>query len=183
MPARRKTTGTIGSPSISRRIGRRRGFAAVAIRQRGTIGRGRKAAFGAASKESWYETALHFHANLRDRRFDPDHQEAAGFAKRKGEMLPRATKAFRRSYTGIKLRKYGHTRALEFTGDTRRKIRTASISSTANKGKAAYRGASKFSFRHPKSRIRMSDEFRRLLDSEITELANVFDAGLDKRLD
>ncbi len=108
---------------------------------------------------------------------------AAGFFLRKGEGLPRNSKAFRRSYTGIKLRRFGHTRALEFTGGTRRAIRTASISSTANQGKAAYRGASKFSFRHPKSRIRMSDEFRRLLPTENSELATVYDADLDTRLD
>lgn len=181
MAARRKTTGTIGSPQISRRILRRRGFSAIAIRERGTIGRGRKAEYRKASAGAWYDTAMHFHTNLRERRFDPDHQRAAGFALRKGQGLPRGTKAFKRSYTGIKLSKYKHERALEFSGATRKAIRAVSLSSTSNKGKAAYRGASKFSFKHPKSRIRMMDEFRRLLPSEVTDLAEVYDASLDSR--
>ncbi len=139
-----------------------------------------KSAFNAASKTAWYAAALHFHTEFRDRRFEEDHQRAAGFALRKGQGMARGSKAYRRSYTGRKEARRGHTRALEFTGDTRKAVRSASISSTSNRGRAAYRGASKFSFRHPKSRIRMQDEFRRLLDSEITELAEVYDRELDK---
>lgn len=175
----RKTTGTIGAPTIRKRISRRRGFVAITVRDRGPIGRGMKRAFNNASKVAWYDTALFFHTELRDRRFDKAHQQAAGFAKRKGEGLARVSKAFRRSYTGIKLSRFKHTLALVFTGETRKAMRQASISSTANKGKAAYRGASKFSFKHPKSRIRMMDEFRRLLDDEIQQLAKVYDKSLD----
>lgn len=163
-----------------RQIGRSRGFSAVAIRDRGPIGRGLKAGFNAASKTSWFRTAVYFHSQLRERRFDPQHQEAAGFAKRKGQGIPKASKAYRRSYTGKKESRFGHTRALELTGDTRRAMKSASISSTSNRGRAAYSGASKFSFRHPKSRIRMHDEFRRLLDGEIIELAQVYDEELDQ---
>lgn len=166
-----------------RRYGSRRGYAAIGIRDRGPIGRGLKSAFNAASKTAWYAAALHFHTELRDRRFEEDHQRAAGFALRKGQGMAKGSKAYRRSYTGRKEARFGHTRALEFTGETRKAVRSASISSTSNRGRAAYRGASKFSFRHPKSRIRMQDEFRRLLDSEIRELAEVYDRELDKEWD
>jgi hypothetical protein len=163
-----------------RRIAAKRGYLAIGIRDRGPIGRGLKAGFRAASKKSWYRTTLHFHAKMRDKRFDPAHQKAAGFAMRKGEGLAKGSKAYERSYTGIKEAKFGHTRALERTGDTRKAVRTANISSTSNGGKASYPGASTFSYRHPRSRIRMQDEFRRILPSEAEELAGVYDAGLDQ---
>lgn len=178
MAAKRKTTGTIGAAGL-RRISRRRGFVAISVKDRGPIGRGLKREFNKASAKAWYDSAMFFHTDLRDRRFDPAHQRAAGFAKRKGEGMVPGTKGFNRSYTGQKLSRFKHTRALEFTGGTRKAIRQTSISSTGNLGKAAYRGASKFSFRHPKSRIRMWDEFRRLLPSEIQEIAKVYDQSLD----
>lgn len=179
MAAKRKTTGTIGAAGL-RRISRRRGFVAIAVKDRGPIGRGLKKAYNEASKKAWYDSALFFHTDLRERRFDPAHQRAAGFAKRKGEGMVFGSKEFKRSYTGQKLRRFGHTRALEFTGGTRKAIRQTSISSTSNLGKAAYRGASKFSFKHPKSKIRMWDEFRRLLPDEINAIAKVYDQALDQ---
>lgn len=154
---------------------------AVAIRDRGPIGRGLKRAFGAASAESWFETAIYFHRELRHRRFTEEHQQRAGFAQRKGQGMAKGSKAYRRSYTGRKESMKGHTRALEFSGATRRAMAAASVRSTRRGGFASYPGGRTFSFRHPKSRIRMWDEFRRLLPEEVTELAEYYDAELDKR--
>lgn len=47
-------------------------------------------------------------------------------------------------------------------------------------------GASKFSFKHPKSKIRMHEEFRRILPREADELGQYYDEQLDaepKKLD
>ena len=163
-----------------RSLAKRRGYLAVTVRDRGPIGRGLKAGFNRASKTAWERTGLHFHTTMRESRFDPEHQRKAGFALRKGQGMTPGSKAFKRSYTGRKLARFGHTRALEFTGDTRRAIRAASITSTSKGSRVAYRAASKFSFRHPKSRIRMQDEFRRILPEEATELARRYDAELDQ---
>ncbi len=123
---------------------------------------------------------------MRDARFTEAHARAAGYAHRKGELLPRDTAAFRRSYTGRKLRMFGHTRPLEFSGETRNKVRAASINATNKMGRAAYPGASKFNFRHPKSKIRMNEEFTRLLPHEVEQLGEYYDQQLDielKKLD
>lgn len=152
------------------------------IRERGATPRGMRKAFNAAARAAWYATALFFHSVYRDRRFTEEHAREAGYARRKGELLTRGTKAFERSYTGRKLRLFGHTRPLEFSGRTRAQVRAASISSTSKMGKAAYPGASKFSFRHPKSKIRMQDEFRRITDREADELGQYFDEQLDQEL-
>ena len=152
------------------------------IRDRGATPRKMRPAFNSASKLSWYATALEFHQSLRDKRFTEQHARAAGYAHRKGELLPRGSKAFRQSYTGRKLRMFGHTRPLEFSGETRRKVRFARISSGHRFGRIAYPGASKFNFRHPRSRIVMSEEFRRITQAEAQYLGEIYDADLDKRL-
>jgi hypothetical protein len=152
------------------------------IRDRGTTPRGMRKAYSAASREAWFATAVQFHTVYRDRRFTNEHALEAGYGRRKGELLARGTKAFQRSYTGRKLRMFGHTRPLEFTGETRNKMRAASISSTRNMGRAAYPGASKFSFKHPKSKIRMHEEFRRILPREASELGEYYDEQLDAKL-
>ncbi len=152
------------------------------IRERGNTPRGMKRAFGNASKAAWYLVAMLFHKEYRPKRFTHDHAVEAGYAKRKGELIPRGTKAFRNSYTGRKLRMFGHTNPLEFSGDTKRNVRAASISSTRTGGKAAYAGASKFNFRHPKSKIRMNEEFTRITAREAEELGRYYDQQLDLEL-
>jgi hypothetical protein len=155
---------------------------AIQVRERGATPRNMKRVFNAAKKLAWHDTAVRFHAEYRDRRFTLEHAEEAGYARRKGELIARDSKAFRASYTGKKLRMFGHTRPLEFTGETRRKVRSASISSTSNMGKASYSGAAKFNFRHPRSKIRMGEEFRRITRREAQELGQFFDLALDRRL-
>lgn len=128
-------------------------------------------------------TAEYFDLHLRDKRFTEEHAREAGYMRRKGELQPRGSKAFHRSYTGQKLARKGHTRPLEFSGDTRRAMNaSATYSSTSNGGRVKYSGAKNFNYRHPKSQIRMGEEFRRITDSESVELARVFDQQLDKYL-
>lgn len=141
-----------------------------------------KRAYNAASKAAWYDVALRFHSEYRDKRFTEDHAREADYGRRKGELMSRGTSQFRKSYTGRKLRIKGHTRPLEFSGETRRKVRMASISSTSKGGKAAYSGASKFNFKHPKSKIRMSEEFRRITAKEADQLGQYYDDRLDLHL-
>ncbi|GAA5510052.1 hypothetical protein Rcae01_05558 [Novipirellula caenicola] len=173
---------------VARRVAAKRGYLAIGIRDRGPIGRGLKKAYNDASKKAWHATAVYFHEHLREKRFTPEHAKAAGYHARKGENLDPNSKAFRKSYYGRKLRsKFGGGRGvanpLIWTGATYRAMRSASVTSTSKRGRVAYRGASKFSFRHPRSRIRMHDEFRRLLASEIQELARVYDTHLDREWD
>ena len=150
------------------------------IRDRGKTPRGLKRAYGNAAKEAWYLTALHFHRHYRAKRFTEEHARAAGYARRKGELLPRGTKAFERSYAGRKLKAKGHMLPLVWSGETRDATRFANITSTRNMGRAAYAGAMKLNYRHPKSKIRMGEEFRRVTDAEAKELGEYFDRELDR---
>jgi hypothetical protein len=160
----------------------RRGYLAVSVRDRGPVPRGMKAAFNAASKKAWHDVGEYFHAHLREARFTEEHARAAGYARRKGELMPRGTKAFRRSYTGRKLQRFRHTRPLEFSGETRRAMRMATLAPTSKGVKVRYPGARAFNFRNPKSKVRMNEEFRRLTDAERQLLAELYDRRLDEYL-
>lgn len=171
-----------------RAIAKRRGYLAIEIRERGLQPRGMRRAFNAASKQAWADTAQHFHDYMRDERFTPEHARAAGYAARKGELQPPGTKAFNRSYYGRKLRSkrgggVGKANPLESSGETRRNVATQyRITTTSKRARISYSGARTLNFRHPKSRIRMGDEFRRLLDTERVQLASVYDSALDRYL-
>lgn len=149
----------------------------ITIRERGVAPRNMRRAFGRFQAQAWQETAEYFHEHLRDLRFTEEHGRKAGYTPRKGEG--ESGKAYWRSYMGRKRRKFGHSRPLEWSGETRRSVATASVTTTRNQAKISYPGGRKLNFRHPKSDVRMSDEFRRILPSEAAVLGRVFDLKLD----
>lgn len=154
----------------------------IVIRERGPAPRGFARLFGKLQAAAWEVAAIHFHSRFRDDRFTESHAQKMGYTRRKGEGMAHGSKAFRNSYTGRKLAKFGHTRPLEWSGETRRAVAMANITTTRNAAKISYAGARKFNFRHPKSQIRMADEFRSLANTEIQELGRIFDRDLDARV-
>jgi hypothetical protein len=143
---------------------------------------GDKKEIRASLKTSWYNAGKFFHLNLRDKRFSKEHAMKAGYTLRKGEASGTGTKDFFRSYTGRKLKKFGHTRPLEFTGETRAAVRTASISSTSNGGKVAYSGAKKFNYRNPFSNptMNLNLEFRKMLPEEADLIAKQINSEINE---
>lgn len=131
-----------------------------------------------ASKESWKNTGRHFHVNHRDLRFTVAHARRAKYTRRSGEGMSVHAPTFRRTYTGRKLRQKGHMKPLVWSGESRRLARSASISSTSKGVKIKYPGLRKFNLRHPKSQIRMNEEFRRIADYEVPTFQRVFKKDL-----
>lgn len=146
------------------------------------VARGMMKALTEAKREAWRAVGEHFHSTMRDKRFTTEHARKAGYYLRKGEGMPQDSKRWRASYTGRKFATHGHTRPLEFSGDTRRAVRTARITFTGNGTRIAYPGARTFNFRNKASRIRMNEEFRRVTREEQVELAGVFDRRLEQVL-
>ena len=144
----------------------------IEIRERGPVPRKMKVAHNAAAKATWQETGLFFHATMSDDRFTQAHATLAGYQKR--------TKA----YTARKFKKFGHTRPLEYSGTTRRLVRTANIAATSKGAQVRYPGARAFNFRNPKARqpINMAEEFRKIIPKEATELAAEFDRQYDQKI-
>jgi hypothetical protein len=149
------------------------------IEVKSNVARALRTIHSRATKESFESTGTEFHTKLRDRRFTNAHASAAGYEPRKGEKG--SGLSFARSYTGRKLKKFGHTRPLEFTGETRRAVTLATIRSSSKGVKVAYPGARKFNYRSATSNIRMADEFRRVIPSEVTLLADHFRTQLAAR--
>jgi hypothetical protein len=154
----------------------------ITIKERGNVPRKMQTAFTAAKRVAWEETGKHFHRHNRDARFTSEHADKAGYTRRKGEGMSRSSKEYRRSYTGRKEARFGHTRPLELTGETRRLARSAMVTGTTKAVQIKYSGARKFNFRHPKSQINMSREFRTVAAYEVPALAQVFDSSLDQAL-
>lgn len=151
----------------------------ITIKERGATPRRMMKAHNASAKEAWYMAGRLFHETMRDKRFTAEHGRKANYAKRKGEESGIDTKAFFRSYTGRKLRKWGHRRPMEWSGDTRRNVRYANINNTSKGCRVAYPGANKLNYRPRGGRINMADEFRRLLPEEINKLAEKFDTSYE----
>ena len=135
-----------------------------------------------AMKDSWASTGRHFHVNHRDLRFTATHARKAKYTLRSGEgMGPRAT-TFGRTYTGRKLRQKGHMKPLVWSGEARSLARSASVKSTSTGVKIRYAGLRKLNLRHPKSRVRMNEEFRRIADYEVPTFRRVYEHDLKKQL-
>jgi hypothetical protein len=126
-------------------------------------------------KRSWFDGGLFFHTRLREERFTERHARLAGYAPRKGEEYHRGDKRFWQSYTGRKYKKFGHTRPLEFTGNTRKAISQATISSTSVGVRISYPGANKFNYKNPFSApgMNLNLEFRSILPVEAEQIATV----------
>lgn len=158
----------------------------IEIRERGVAPRGMKRQFQKAQAEAWEDTAIEFQRNHISRRFtSPTHAREAGYTKRKGDELPWGSKGWRRSYMGIKWRRFKHQRALEFTGETRAAVSgptAANIRATAYQATMAYPGARKLSFRAKGSEVRMQNEFRTITATEAGQLAKFYDRTLDRIL-
>lgn len=140
--------------------------------------RGNAKAVNSALKAGWARAGRYFHDNLRDVRFTEEHARKAGYAPRSGSQFAIGSKEFWRSYLGRKLKKFGHMRPLEFSGQTRAAVRSyANISSTSKGGRVAYPGARAFNYRNPFSvpTMNLNLEFRGILQEETEPLADQVD--------
>jgi hypothetical protein len=155
---------------------------AIKVTERGAVPRNMRKAYTAASKLAWVEAGKWFHTNRRDLRFTTAHARKAGYLPRRGEEPGLSRREYFLSYTGRKQRRYGHRRPLEYSGETRRLVRSASMTSTSKSVRVAYAGARKFNFRNPHSQIRMADEFRRLTADEPALIGGAYDRSLNTNL-
>jgi len=157
------------------------GLIDIRVRETGCTPRHLRKAMTGGKREAWHKTGVLFHAEMRDERFTAEHGRKAGYQPRQGEQAGQGGK-FWRTYTGQKLRKWRHKRPLEWSGETRRLVRSANITATTKLARVSYSGARKLNYRRWPSSPRMADEFRKLLPEEITKLAARYDESLDRYL-
>lgn len=145
-------------------------MAKFTIRDRGATPAGCAKRINAMKKIAWMEAAILFHSEMRDNRFTHAHARKVGYAARSFKYQQR------------KLKKWGHTYPLQWSGTTRRLVKKARISTTSNGARIAYAGARVFNFRNPKMKANMAVEFTTVTQAEAELIARKFDMELDRQL-
>jgi hypothetical protein len=103
------------------------------------------------------------------KRFTPE-QKKYNFEPRAGQQSGMAGKQFWRSYTGRKKKKYGHTLALVYSGESARRAQNFRVTATRNGAKVTV-PAPALNYRSPHSSINMADEVRTVTPDEQRALA------------
>lgn len=150
---------------------------AIKIRERGPVPRSMAKQHRQASREAYQAIAEQHHREHTPKRFTKAHGQAAEYRKRKGEELQFGTKAFWGSYTGRKLRKFGHTLPLVWSGQTRDRARMATIQVTTNRGQLRY-SVNALNY-NPWAR----DEFTTLTGPEVRALGQTWESVYSRLFD
>lgn len=133
----------------------------------------------AISKKAWFQTGRFWHQTMRPKHFTKAGALEYGYIKRKGEGAARGSGRFRRSYTGKKLKRFGHDLPLVYTGISR-------LATSARDIRASSRGvrivmkAPNLTKRHPKSQIDMRKEMTTISTKEGKQLARFHGRQLDR---
>ncbi|MEM8866449.1 MAG: hypothetical protein AAGF31_12965 [Planctomycetota bacterium] len=118
-------------------------------------------------KEAWYLTGRRWRQQFLPLKWARGAKQRYNYTPRAGER--RGGYPAPKSYTGRKLAFLGHTRALEFSGETRREALTRENIS-ATRDKVVVRLPRKFNLRRPGSPVRMNEEIRRVRPEELASL-------------
>lgn len=121
-------------------------------------------------KPMYHFLGEYWHRELLPKHFTNQGAKEYGYAPRKGEKGNKGGKGFRKSYTGRKLKRFGHTRPLVFTGELQRMSRFRNIKATSKGVKVTLPQARKANLRHPKSNVNMADELTRFSDRDIAKI-------------
>lgn len=132
-------------------------------------------------REALRTMAETWNARYRDLHFAGDARRRYGYLPRKGEDLPHGSKAFRRSYTGQKLRRFGHVLPLVFSGQSRTLARLARVTATSDRARVIL-PVPGLNRRNPISQIDMRDEATRITEEERSVLTRGLDKDLGRRL-
>lgn len=122
-----------------------------------------------AQRECFREMASRWHADYLLGHFDTSATSRYRYRARRGSRIAdRNTYKFRNSYTGRKLRRFGHERPLVFTGRAMMESQFRDIRADSKKGKAVL--SRRFNLRNPNSEINMREEVTRVLPREAMAL-------------
>ena len=112
---------------------------------------------------AWFRVGAHWHKKMRPKHFTHRGAREYGYKPRGGEAG--SGRKFTCSYTSRKLRLKGHTRPLEFTGESRKLTEIRDVRATP-KGVRIVMGANRFNFRASINAPHMRDEMTTVSASE-----------------
>jgi hypothetical protein len=125
-----------------------------------------------------------WHRNFREKHFTNAGSTEYNYTPRSGEPGSDFPGRFAQSYTGRKLKKFGHTRPLEYKGESRRRTRSPRIVATAKRGEASVRvvmDAPGLNRRYAGSQINMRAELVTISAGEAPQIVAQIDRFLAKR--
>lgn len=132
-------------------------------------------------KLGWEVVGFFWHEKFREKHFDPSHAREYGYSPRAGEP-GNERKSFWTSYTGRKIRKFGHRNPLEWSGESRQRAREIRLEPTSN-GVTIRLNTPRFNWRGSGSEINMRDEMTRVTNQELDQASRFLDGWLAKTMD
>jgi hypothetical protein len=140
-----------------------------------------KREWGKICQPGWQETGEYWHAHYRAKHFTAAGAREYGYASRGGENLPHSEKQFRRSYTGRKLKLYGHTKPLVYTGTSEALTRQRDVRATGKLMRVVLH-APALNFKNAWMKCDMRAEMTRVSDAEQRQLVRVLDRRIGREL-
>lgn len=134
-----------------------------------------------AKKQSFLASINYWFDHFRKKHFTVAGAKEYGYQPRDGEKAGTASKHFWRSYTGRKLKKFGHRRPLMWSGDSELRTRTRKVSASSKWGRWT-NSARKLNFRPHPNAPNLPDELTRVSSREIVKLAKVYEKKFGQEL-
>jgi hypothetical protein len=158
----------------------------ITITERGATPRILKSELNRVTRACLEQVANYWHRHFRAKHFTAAGAREYGYAKRRGEELGQGSKAFWHSYTGRKLRKYGHKRPLVLSGVSEALTLMRDVRVTGKRARVVLH-APALNFRNPYSQINMREEMMRVSEAEARTLTGrageVFEALVGRAQD
>jgi hypothetical protein len=135
-----------------------------------------------ATKPAYEKAGIFWHREHRPKHFTTKGGSEYNYQARQGERG--SGKAFKRSYTARKLRKYGHTRPMVWSGQSEAFSRIRDVRSTS-KGVRVVMALPRhfFQFRKDLNQPNLAEELSRVSEAEQEQIAKVLDAEIQQQLD
>ena len=133
------------------------------------------------TKTAFLNVGIFWHKQFRPKHFTKAGAREYGYEPRKGESGNPHRRGFRRSYTGIKLRRFGHTRPLVWTGESQRLTQLRDVRATS-KGVRIVLRAPTFNRRSKHSRIDMRAELTTVSARETKQIVRLFGRLVERQL-
>lgn len=149
----------------------------------GAVPRMMKRELNAIKKTCFELIGVYWHRHFRPKHFTHAGAREYGYAARKGERGNMgSTKLFQRTYTGRKLKRFGHTLPLVYTGMSRQLSRIRRIRATPKRVRVAIK-APAFNRHVRNSQVNMREEMETVSRGEGRTLSRVYQHRMMERLD
>lgn len=131
-------------------------------------------------KDTWLALADHWFREFRPKHFTHRGASEYGYTPRSGEGA--SGKAFVRSYTGKKLKRFGHTYPLVWSGTSMRRAQMGRITGTSKYARVSM-NVPAFNFRPKFSSINMRAEMETISRGEAIELTALAERTVQKEIE